>query len=85
MFSRHLTIDVEGVIEDAERFHGNDISIYLDADILEGRDLQREGSGMDEESSFGIESVSEGIEEYGRGRKKKEAGKCPEKQPSARR
>jgi hypothetical protein len=76
---------MKGIVQDVERFHGNRLSIHGNGDIFERRDLQREGSGMDEESSFGIESVSEGIEEYGRGRKKKEAGKCPEKQPSARR
>lgn len=85
VFSWHLTVDVEGVIEDAERFHRNDVSIYLDADIFEGSDFQGKGSGMDEEASFGVESVSEGEEEDCRGRDEKEAGERPKKQPSARR
>ncbi|MFZ1683928.1 MAG: hypothetical protein WAU88_07315 [Candidatus Zixiibacteriota bacterium] len=39
---------------------------------------------MDEESSFGIESVSEGEEEDDEGREEKEAGQCPEKKSSTR-
>lgn len=85
MFSRHLTIDVKGVIEDVQGLRGDDFPIDLESDIFYGSDFQGEGSSMDEETALRIESISEGEEEYHRCREEKEESQCPKKQPSTRR
>lgn len=42
VFAGHLAVDMKGIVQDVERFHGNRLSIHGNGDIFERSDFERE-------------------------------------------